>query len=85
MDDGKLRLLLSSEQIPLTPTVLIPVRWGERRYLIYAEELSEFCKSIENGVEPRNKSNGDFHMKELNWEIPVDGQPISPNGQEICP
>ncbi|MFN8398468.1 MAG: hypothetical protein U0X74_00525 [Anaerolineales bacterium] len=85
MNNGKIQLLVSSERLPLVPSVLIPVKWGEREYLIDGEKIEDFCLSVKNGNEPRTKVYGNFHLKDGDWEVSVTGQPTSPDGQAICP
>jgi hypothetical protein len=38
-----------------------PISWGSRRYLIPADDLVDFCNSINGGREPRTGSHG-FHL-----------------------
>lgn len=85
MNNGKIKLLVLSKRLPLVPSVLIPVKWGEREYLIDGEEIEDFCLSVKNGNEPRTKIHGNFHLKDGDWEVSVTGEPTSPDGQAICP
>jgi hypothetical protein len=43
--------------------VLMPLRWGERLYLIRAGELEPFCQSISSGLEPRKTAGGDQFLR----------------------
>lgn len=68
---------------------LIPVKWEQRRYLIFADEVSSFCDRIDyDGVgyyEPRDISYGLFYLRMNDWQLSAIGQPILPNGERICP
>ena len=35
---------------------LIPVKWGQRRYLVFSNQLDFFCEWMTNGWEPRNEN-----------------------------
>jgi len=56
--------------------VLIP--WGERRYLVPADGLAEFCNAVNSGGEPRNHAQGHFLLRDKDWEKKVDGTPKLP-------
>jgi len=43
--------------------VLMPLRWGERLYLIRAGELEAFCRSISSRLEPRKTAVGDQFLR----------------------
>ncbi len=61
------------------PTGLVPVRWGDRRYLIPEEAAAEFCGAIGRGREPRTGYRGLFFLNTLDPEKPVDGLPDVPD------
>ena len=50
--------LVGSQTSRLELMVLVPVRWGPRRYLVRSESLSAFCNSIAEGSEPRGVEGG---------------------------
>jgi hypothetical protein len=65
-----------NEQRPLgMPDELIPVRWGQRRYLIAADELDFFCLWMHEGREPRHDQWNTFYLHDGDWNIPVIGNP----------
>ncbi len=39
---------------------LVPVRWGDRRYLLRPSELPAFCNSVNNGTESAHRSRSFF-------------------------
>jgi len=41
---------------------LIPVKWGERLYLMHQGSLREFCNAINLGVEPRSRLGTDSYL-----------------------
>jgi hypothetical protein len=43
--------------------LLLPMRWGERLYLIQAGEVEAFCRSISSRVEPRKAAVGDQFLR----------------------
>jgi hypothetical protein len=60
---------------------LVPVRWGPRLYLIYADGIVEFCNAVNAGVEPRHgKGVGDndlgvIYLRLGDEEKPATGFP----------
>lgn len=86
--DNLLLLNVTNLNKPLT-FELIPLRWGQRRYLIYNDiEVESFCESLisDYGKEPRDKESiiGLFYLRIGDKKIEVEGFPILPNGKEIC-
>jgi hypothetical protein len=81
VEDG---FLILSPQKPIsfpdvTPTMLIPVKWGERLYLVPDERILGFCMDIKQGKEPRKEAQGLFYLRENDWEKPVIGVPDFPD------
>jgi hypothetical protein len=62
---------------------LLPVMWGERRYLVEANALSRFC-SPESG-EPRTTRQGFFYLHDGDWSLPAKGIPLLFDGAPACP
>jgi hypothetical protein len=50
--------LVGPEAMRLEPMTLVPLRWGQRRYLVRQGALAEFCDSIAQGTEPRSVPAG---------------------------
>jgi hypothetical protein len=65
-----------------TATDLIPVRWGERLYLIPETERREFCNRVNQGTEPRDRPHGRFYLRRGDWDKKVAGPPSVPKGWE---
>lgn len=63
--DGKLTLSFTFENsrdgLRGIAPVLVPVPWGERRYLIPADDVVGFCNHVNQGAEPRSRSHG-YHL-----------------------
>jgi len=59
---------------------LVPVRWGERRYLVPSDAVAEFCNEINSGGEPRTHAHGRFLLRDKDWEKKVEGAPKLPEG-----
>jgi hypothetical protein len=54
------------------------VRWGERHYLIPANDLAGFCDVVRSGREPRNSYLGRYFLKRGDEDKPVSGKPDLP-------
>ncbi|MFE0499948.1 hypothetical protein ACFW0P_04105 [Lysobacter soli] len=60
------------------PDELVPVRWGQRRYLIAPSELISFVNAIHQGFEPRTDAHGMFLLGRGDEEKPAEGLPDLP-------
>jgi hypothetical protein len=60
------------------PKELIPVRWGERRYLIDANDVPGFINQIHWGLEPRDTAFGDHFLQRGDEQRPALGLPALP-------
>ena len=58
-----------------TPINFRPVRWGQRQYLIAAEECLDFCNAVNAHQEPRRERFGSFLLRDGDWEKPASGRP----------
>lgn len=56
----------------------IPIRWGERRYLVAKERLASFCDAVNLGSEPRDGPHGGVYLREGDWDLAVTGAPDLP-------
>jgi len=61
-----------------TPTEFYPVRWSRRMYLIPTNEIVEFCSDVNQGIEPRRGSHGEYYLRGKDAEKPVSGKPGVP-------
>jgi hypothetical protein len=83
-EDGKILLLPeNNKQIDETgkrmiPRKLIPVKWGERSYLIEDKKIIDFCTAVNNGREPRSHGHGSFFLKDKDESKTVTGLPELP-------
>lgn len=73
------------------PTV-IPINWGERKYLLPDDDdefskfiASNFCEEIKSGDEPRDSYLGSSYLRSSDIHSSVRGLPTKPNGQLQCP
>lgn len=66
----------------------LPVRWGERKYLIELDRIADFCKATQSTGryrEPRgDPSYGLYYLRDGDEKIEVTGFPISPSGKKLC-
>lgn len=56
----------------------VPVAWGERKYLVATNEMTEFCVAVNAGGEPRKKRFGKFLLHEGHERMKVTGWPEVP-------
>jgi hypothetical protein len=61
-----------------TPTDFIPVRWGDRLYLVPAQDKGKFCNEVNQGTEPREGAHGLFYLRRDDWKKKVTGWPVVP-------
>ncbi|MCP4745401.1 MAG: hypothetical protein GY874_04555 [Desulfobacteraceae bacterium] len=45
------------------PTKLLPVKWGQRLYLVSDKRLKDFCNDIKKDQEPRKKIQGRYYLR----------------------
>lgn len=60
------------------PSHLLPVRWGERSYLVPPDQLLAFVNAINRGIEPRERMHGGWYLRVADEERPVAGLPALP-------
>jgi hypothetical protein len=58
---------------------LIPVLWGDRRYLVPADDVIGFCNDVNEGSEPRNDMHGSYLLRSGDEKKRVSGLPTIPN------
>ena len=75
--DGE-RMKMVKVFMPVT-TYLVPVSWGDRKYLIYPDQVIEFCAEINQGDEPRIDEPGEYFLREDDWKKPATGLPDLPS------
>jgi hypothetical protein len=80
--DGRLHLSFTfdncREGLRGFPAELIPVRWGERQYLLPADDLMRFCNAINSGAEPRQATWGRCLLRRGDEALSVSGWPDLP-------
>ena len=60
------------------PTILKPVRWGARRYLLSDTQMIEFVNAMHHGMEPRDEPYGFFLLATNDDRAPVSRLPDLP-------
>ncbi|MBL8078386.1 MAG: hypothetical protein JNM55_10530 [Anaerolineales bacterium] len=84
VENNQFRLITSDENFN-EPTELIPVKWGQRRYIITADMVDDFCYDISQKWEPRDMVvGGPFYLRENDWEKPAEWLPVLLNGFPLC-
>ncbi len=61
-----------------TSTDFVPVRWGDRLYLVPAKYGEAFSNQVNRGWEPRANAHGRFYLREGDWEKKATGLPNLP-------
>ena len=57
---------------------LIPVSWGQRHYLIPADDVAGFCNSVNDGGEARRNIHGSYFLRRGDEKKAVTGLPNVP-------
>jgi hypothetical protein len=57
---------------------LIPVSWGDRRYLIASDEMIRFCNHVNSREEPRSSVHGFHLLRDGDEEKEIAGRPDIP-------
>jgi type 1 glutamine amidotransferase len=65
-----------------TPTDFVPVRWGERLYLVPKQAGMGFCSLVNEGWEPRSMPHGNLYLRKGYEEKEVTGLPMVPKDWE---
>jgi hypothetical protein len=80
--DGVLRLVpegpFSSELRDMMGNNFVPVRWGDRRYLIPEKERLLFCSAVNQGASPRYMRSGPFSLRDAERRKAPEGLPEVP-------
>ena len=71
-----------SEGFGGTPTDFIPIRWGDRLYLVPKDAGKGFCDAVNRGWEPGSGSHGNFYLRRGDDGKKVTGLPKVPNEWE---
>ena len=78
----KIELVLRDRAFPAgareTPRDLVPVRWGERHYLIPSACMQWFCSDVHSGSEPRPRLRGAHFLREGDESKRAAGLPEIP-------
>ena len=61
---------------------LVPIAWGERRYLVPAKGMVDFCNEINEGSEPRRRLHGMTLLRRGDEQKSVAGFPALPKAFE---
>ncbi len=62
----------------------VPIRWGERRYLVPADDIIGFCNNVNSGTEPRNGVHGSYLFRRGDEKTKVTGFPSVPEKYRPC-
>lgn len=58
---------------------LVPIPWGERRYLIPFDDVVGFCNAVNSESEPRDRMRGFYYLRRGDHERPAYGAPKLPD------
>lgn len=85
-DDGVIRMHYVASNEPTKggkfPAALVPVRWGERQYMIPPDRIPAFVSTINHGYEPRRHPFGTYLLRDGDEAKPVAGLPVLPPGTQ---
>lgn len=87
VERGNLRLVTSRANI-FGQYPFIPIKWGDRRYLVETGRIEDFCIATVMPLghdEPRKSGIGLFYLRDGDWSKPAVGYPTNFFGQRICP
>jgi hypothetical protein len=79
--DGVLRLVPEgpfASDMRLMKNDFVPVRWGNRRYLIPEKDRLVFCSAVNQGAMPRFMRSGPFSLDDPDFRKPPPGLPEVP-------
>lgn len=63
-----------------TSSVLMPVAWGQRLYLVPSDDMNGFSNQVNRGIEPVSRgSMGSYYLREGDWDRPATGKPNLPD------
>ena len=81
-----------AERVLCFHRTFIPVRWGDRKYLLPDDNddisnyiVSVFCERVEDGREPRDDKFGFSYLRIADITIQVEGNPVRLDGRLLCP
>jgi hypothetical protein len=64
----------------------LPIRFDDRRYLIEANRIAEFCEAVKDGQEPPVEHSFVLYYLRKGDEVkPVNAEPIRLDGRKACP
>lgn len=62
----------------------LPIRWGERMYLVPTNEIIGFCNEVNSGSEPRTEPHGSYLLRCGDEKRPATGDPAIPAEYHAC-
>lgn len=81
-EDGSIRLALQhanrTKGFRGVAEHLVPIRWGNRRYLVAADDLRRFALNVWLRREPRDGMHGSFFLRDGDHKKRVGGKPVAP-------
>ena len=63
----------------ISDSAFLPVRWGDRRYLVQSGEIMTFVNEVNLGSEPRKQAQGWHYLQQDGWKLPASGSPALPD------
>ncbi|MFZ5877840.1 MAG: hypothetical protein ACOY0R_00570 [Chloroflexota bacterium] len=84
IEHGKIQLSASRDNIFTDQYKLVPIRWGERKYLIEEPLIPSFCKGI-RFAKSRKNATGIAYLHPGDWNLPAEGEPRFMDGRKACP
>ena len=86
--NGQIQLLASDKDDGdiFVPKYLVPIRWGNYKYLVEPDHISYFCEGIIAGEEPFPAGYSNHLRQNFGYPLSsVKAPPILPNRKLACP
>ena len=84
IEEGSIKLIGSPGNDYVNKFDLIPIKWGQRKYLLPTFFINSFCKST-GYSEPRKTAQGLAYLHIDDWKLPAEGEPRFMDGRKACP
>ncbi len=84
IEEGSIKLIGSPGNDYVNKFDLIPIKWGQRKYLLPTFFINSFCKSTGHS-EPRKTAQGLAYLHVDDWKLPAEGEPRFMDGRKACP
>jgi hypothetical protein len=85
IEEGSIKLIGSSDNIFVNKLNLIPVKWGQRKYLIPTFFINDFCEAVRHSGSRKATQSILYYLHDDNWKLSAEGEPRFVDGRQACP